>query len=225
MFDYRLINLIGCLPANRIQTLSWLSSSPVKKKIKLIFFFCLKHLDFFCLKRLQIFFWSVLIFFLERLDFLPIARPSKTQCKLKATMVKKFRKALLGELSSPTSTSQQDSTSSDLPDDSDDDDADRSAIATAKFGFFKSFPRVGWNVWEHPPGYEMARTRRGFLHSSVAEMTKAAMVIWWSQTCFHTSWTWAGFKICHSSLTSIGMNSERFMNLNWGTEKIPKVVA
>ena len=151
MFDYRLINLIGCLPANRIQTLSWLSSSPVKKKIKL-FFFCLKHLDFFCLKRLQIFFWSVLIFFLERLDFLPIARPSKTQCKLKATMVKKFRKALLGELSSPTSTSQQDSTSSDLPDDSDDDDTDRSAIVTAKFGFFKSFPRVGWNVWEYPPG-------------------------------------------------------------------------
>ena len=152
MFDYRLINLIGCLPANRIQTLSWLSSSPVKKD-KIIFF--LSKASWFFLSETSskfFFFLSVLIFFLERLDFLPIARPSKTQCKLKATMVKKFRKALLGELSSPTSTSQQDSTSSDLPDDSDDDDTDRSAIATAKFGFFKSFPRVGWNVWEYPPG-------------------------------------------------------------------------
>ena len=145
MFDYRLKDLIFNLPANRIQTLSWSSSRPVKKKDK-IQFFCLRDLDFFCLKLLQIFFWSIFI-------FLPIARPSKTQCKLKATMVKKFRKALLGELSGPTSTSsQQDSTSvsDDLPDDS--DDMDRSAIATDKPGFFNSFPRVGWNVWENPPG-------------------------------------------------------------------------
>ena len=31
MFDYRLKDLIFNLPANRIQTLSWSSSSPVKK--------------------------------------------------------------------------------------------------------------------------------------------------------------------------------------------------
>ena len=145
MFDYRLKNLIFNLPANRIQTLSWSSSSPVKKKIKFSF---LSKASWF------LFVWSLFKFFLKHLDFfLPIARPSKTQCKLKATMVKKFRKALLGELSGPTSTSsQQDSTSvsDDLPDDS--DDMDRSAIATDKPGFFNSFPRVGWNVWENPPG-------------------------------------------------------------------------